>query len=68
LDLRHALKAFSELDFDACYERALQADFDGIPFQVLRLPDLIKEKATTAGPKDLGDLEALQRIWEARQS
>lgn len=68
LDLGHSLKAFSETDFDACYERALQADFDGISFQVIHLQDLIKEKAATARPKDLADLEELQRIWEQQQS
>ncbi|HEV7381128.1 MAG TPA: DUF6036 family nucleotidyltransferase [Dyadobacter sp.] len=67
LDLGHSLKAFVEADFDACYARSLHADFDGIPFQVISLQDLIKEKATTARPKDLADLEELQRIWESHQ-
>ncbi len=67
LDLGHSLKAFSEADFDACYKRALQADFDGIAFQVIHLRDLIKEKMATARPKDLADLEELQRIWEEQQ-
>ena len=68
LDLGHSLKAFTEADFDACYERALVADFDGIPFSVIQLRDLITEKAATARPKDLADIEELQRIWESQQS
>lgn len=68
LDLGHSLKAFAEADFDACYERALKADFDGIPFSVIHLRDLITEKTATARAKDLADLEELQRIWESQQS
>ena len=67
LDLGHSLKAFAEADFDACYKRALVADFDGIPFSVIHLRDLITEKAATARPKDLADLEELQRIWDSQQ-
>jgi hypothetical protein len=67
LDFGHQLKAFQETDFDACYERALQADYDGIQFPVIHLPDLIKEKMATGRSKDLADVEELQRIWEAQQ-
>jgi hypothetical protein len=64
LDLGHSLKAFTESDFDACYERGLVADYDGVPFRVIHLRDLITEKKATARKKDLADLEELQRIWE----
>ena len=64
LDLGHNLKAFPEQDFDVCYQRSLQADFEGTPFNVIGLPDLITEKKATARAKDLADLEELQRIWE----
>ncbi|GGM72697.1 hypothetical protein GCM10010967_00240 [Dyadobacter beijingensis] len=64
LDLGHSLKAFNENDFEACYERALVADYDGVPFRVIHLNDLIKEKKATARKKDLADVEELQRIWE----
>ncbi|WP_254412924.1 DUF6036 family nucleotidyltransferase [Dyadobacter diqingensis] len=67
LDLGHSLKAFGETDFDACYNRALQADLDGIPFPVIQLGDLITEKRATGRNKDLADVEELQRIWESRQ-
>jgi hypothetical protein len=64
LDLGHYLKAFRESDFDACYERALVADFEGVPFSVIQLRDLITEKKASARAKDLADVEELQRIWE----
>jgi predicted nucleotidyltransferase len=62
LDMGHALKAFSELDFDTCYERSLQASFDGVPFRVIHLNDLIREKQATGRLKDLADVEELQKI------
>lgn len=64
LDLGHSLKAFADSDFEACYERALVADYDGVPFSVIHLRDLITEKKATTRKKDLADLEELQRIWE----
>jgi predicted nucleotidyltransferase len=62
LDMGHALKAFSETDFDACYERALEASFDGVPFRVIQLNDLIQEKQATGRLKDLADVEELQKL------
>lgn len=64
LDLSYALKAFSESDFEACYERSLVADYEGVPFHVIHLRDLITEKKASARKKDLADVEELQRIWE----
>lgn len=62
LDMGHALKAFSELDFDACYGRAMLASFDGIPFRAIHLNDLIHEKQATGWLKDLADVEELQKL------
>jgi predicted nucleotidyltransferase len=62
LDMGHSLKAFGELDFDACYKRAVEASFDGVPFWVIHLNDLIKEKQTTGRLKDLADVEELQKL------
>lgn len=64
LDLGHRLKAFEDSDFDDCYTRALQANYDGVPFSVIQLKDLIIEKKATGRAKDLADVEELQRIWE----
>lgn len=67
LDLGHSLKAFKEKDFEACYNRALVAEYDGVPLRVIHLHDLITEKQATARKKDLADVEELQRIWEEQQ-
>lgn len=62
LDMGHSLKAFGETDFDTCYERAVDASFDGVPFKMIHLNDLLTEKRTTGCPKDLIDVEELQKI------
>ena len=62
LDMGHSLKAFSEIDFDACYARSLEASFDGVPFRVIQMNDLIHEKRATGRLKDLADVEELLKI------
>lgn len=62
LDMGYSLKAFSETDFDACYARSLEASFDGVPFRVIHLNDLIHEKRATGRLKDLADVEELLKI------
>lgn len=68
LDMGHSLKAFEAVDFDACYDRAVDATFDDVPFKVIHLNDLITEKLATGRPKDLGDVDELTKIknsWNA---
>lgn len=62
LDMGHALKAFDEVDFDVCYDRAVDATFDDVPFKVIHLNDLITEKLATGRPKDLGDVDELIKL------
>lgn len=66
LDMGYTLKAFSEVDFDACYERAIDVTFDGVSFKVIQLNDLITEKLATGRPKDLNDVEELIKIKKER--
>ncbi|GAB2564834.1 hypothetical protein [Spirosoma areae] len=68
LDMGHSLKAFSDEDFDACYARALDASFDGVPFKVIHLNDLITEKQATGRLKDLSDVEELIKIKNNRNA
>ncbi|WP_420149391.1 nucleotidyltransferase [Spirosoma sp.] len=62
LDLGYQLKAFRDVDFDACYARALDVMFDGISFKVIQLNDLITEKRATGRPKDQSDVDELLKI------
>lgn len=68
LDMGHALKAFADTNFDACYARAVDASFDGVPFKVIHLNDLITEKLATGRPKDLLDVEELHKIQNNRHT
>ena len=62
LDMGYNLKAFRDIDFDTCYERSLEASFDGVPFRVIHLNDLITEKLATGRAKDIGDVEELIKL------
>lgn len=62
LDMGYNLKAFRDVDFDACHERAIDVTFDGVSFKVIQLNDLITEKLATGRPKDIGDAEDLIKI------
>ncbi len=68
LDMGHVLKAFADTDFDACYNRALNASFDGIPFKVIHLNDLLIEKQATGRPKDLLDIDELTKLKKDRDA
>ena len=62
LDLGDNLKLFKQADFDTCYKRAFIGNMDGIPFRVIDINDLIREKEKSGRAKDLGDIEALKGI------
>ena len=66
-DLMGYTKAFKKEDFARCYERARTAVFEHIPITVIHINDLIEEKQQLARPKDLDDVEHLQRIEVARK-
>ncbi|GAB3024235.1 hypothetical protein GCM10027185_23970 [Spirosoma pulveris] len=68
LDMRYQLKAFREVDFNACYERAIDIVFDEVPFKVIQLNDLITEKLATGRPKDLTDVDELIKIKKDRNA
>ncbi|MCY7351844.1 MAG: nucleotidyltransferase [Cytophagaceae bacterium] len=66
LDLGETLKAFDATDFTACYQRSVQAELDGVPFRVIHLSDLLREKRSLGRAKDLADLEELEKIAQRR--
>lgn len=66
LDLGEDLKAFRALDFATCYERAIRAEFEGVPFRVLHLNDLLREKRSAGRLQDLADAEELEKIAQRR--
>lgn len=56
------LKAFSNYDFDGCYERAKSGEFKDIHFKVVHMNDLLKEKEATNRLKDQADINHLKEL------
>ena len=61
-DFMTELKSFAATDFAACYKKAATGVFEGVPIKVIHKNDLIREKKANSRPKDLDDVEQLQRI------
>jgi len=55
------LMSISGVVFDEAWERRTEAVFEGVRFPVIGLDDLIQNKRACGRPKDLVDLEILER-------
>lgn len=53
------MNAIDGVEFEACYERRVVADVDGVPVNIISLPDLKANKAATGRNKDKADLDYL---------
>ena len=62
VDPMKSLKAFSAYDFDACFQRSVPGEFNGVKFNVIGAKDLLKEKEATNRSKDIGDIEHLRSL------
>lgn len=62
LDLMTSLKGLDQSEFDACYEISPTAVIDGVSIKFLHLNRLIDAKRASSRPKDLVDLEELEKI------
>ncbi len=62
LDILTYLKAFPQSKFTDYLSLAYIADIEGVSVPFLHINQLIEEKQATARPKDLLDLEELERI------
>lgn len=67
LDIMSYIKGFEKENFDACYEAAPTAMIQNIPVKFLHINDLIRSKKHKPRPKDLIDIEELQKIRERLQ-
>ncbi|MBW8051252.1 MAG: hypothetical protein FVQ77_13105 [Cytophagales bacterium] len=61
-DLMEYMRSFTANQFDNCYERARKTKFEGVPFTVIHIDDLIKEKKALNRGKDKIDVEELEKI------
>ncbi|MCC6683886.1 MAG: hypothetical protein IT247_02330 [Bacteroidia bacterium] len=62
LDIMTSLKGFPEERFEECYALAPVAEIHDIPVRFLHLNHLLEAKKATARPKDLLDIEELNKI------
>lgn len=62
VDLLHNLKAFREVDFDRCMERAKISDYQGVKIPVLSAEDLLFEKKEVSREKDIADISYLEKL------
>lgn len=53
------LTEISGCEFSECYARRIQATLDGVPVDIISLPDLLKNKASAGRLKDLNDVQKL---------
>jgi len=53
------LTEISGCDFAECYARRVEASLDGLPTNIISLPDLVRNKLKTGRLKDLDDAQKL---------
>jgi hypothetical protein len=64
LDIMTKLSGFEQARFEECYKLASKAIISGIEIPFLHINHLLEEKRKVARPKDLMDVEELERIQE----
>ena len=62
LDIMTFLKGFDQLKFDECYQQAPTALIEDIPVKFMHINQLIEAKKSSGKPKDLIDIEELEKI------
>jgi len=62
LDIMTSIKGFEQIRFDECYKIAPSAIIDTVPVKFLHLNQLIEAKKASGRPKDLIDVEELEKI------
>jgi hypothetical protein len=65
LDIMTSLMGFEQIKFDDCYKVAPTAIIDEVPVKFLHINHLIQAKKSSGRPKDLIDIEELEKIKKA---
>ncbi len=55
------LKQISGITFDQVFKNAIVVDFEGLNIRIIHLSDLIKNKKASGRPKDINDIENLDK-------
>ncbi len=65
LDVMVQVKGLDEIGFDECYKYAVVAEIETIPVKFLHYNHLIVCKKAAGRPRDLSDIEELEKIRNA---
>ena len=65
LDVMTSVKGLEDIGFVACFKYAIIAEIEGVPVRFLHYNHLITCKKASGRPKDLLDIEELERIHRA---
>ena len=66
LDIMTSIKGFEQVKFDDCYAIAPTAIIENIPLKFLHIKHLIEAKKAAGRPKDLIDVEELEKILKQK--
>ncbi|MBK1442569.1 nucleotidyltransferase [Parapedobacter sp. ISTM3] len=61
------LNAISGVDFDEAYHTRLETEIDGLDISFISANDLIRNKRNVGRPKDIGDIEALEKLKKQQE-
>jgi hypothetical protein len=64
----HIMCDISGVEFDACYSKRDEADWDGIHVPIIGLDDLLKNKQASGRLKDLEDVHALSKRHKRKKN
>ncbi len=67
LDLMTYLKGLDQIKFDECFKISPIAEIENIPVKFLHINQLIEVKKAVGRPKDLIDIEALEKIRDSNK-
>jgi hypothetical protein len=67
LDVMVNVKGLDEIGFDECYKYAVVAEIEGIPVRFLHYNHLITCKKAAGRPRDLADIEELEKIHKTNE-
>ena len=67
LDVMVGVKGLETIGFGECFKYAVTVEIEGVPVRFLHYNHLIASKRATGRPKDLLDLEELEKIRKASE-
>ena len=65
LDVMMTVKGLEQIGFEECYNYAVVAEIEGVPVRFLHYNHLIACKKAAGRPRDLLDIEELEKIRKA---